>query len=133
MRKVLALSLDDTVPSEAEFLNYLDGVPKARRQEWGRLLLRAGFTFYKDNLGKPGFEGFHEPKDNGPKESSAKGSPNLSTKPVQIQAEAPAPEPMKASVSTDVPAPAMGADVLRGMFKVSSGATANAVGQESHQ
>ena len=128
-RKVFALSLDSTMPMEAEFLQLAQQVPRARRQEWVRLILRAGFKFYKENLGKPGFEGFHGAQDNGRRDSTGAVMP-VALGDVDKASSTVATEESKAP--TAVETPPMGADVLRGMFKLSSCAEVNGVGQEKH-
>ena len=66
VRKVFPVSLDTSIPAEVEFMEMAASVPRGRRQEWVRLVLRAGISLYKQNLGKPGFDGFHKSTDNLP-------------------------------------------------------------------
>lgn len=63
-RKRFTVSLDTMLPGERDFLLMAEKLSPSRRQEWVRMIIRSGFTLYKDNMAKPGFDGFHSAPDN---------------------------------------------------------------------
>lgn len=128
MRKRVLITLDDDVPAEGEFLKMLEQLPKARRSEWFRLVIRAGVTTYRDNLGKPGFGAFHEARENGKPVPSAEESGGLAAKVVPSPPESPTVETLSPQQIVKSTPPLMDAGILRGMFKVSSAAEQNAEG-----